>query len=53
MDKTEFIQLEEFDVAEDESPDAILENAQKRMTGQKTTSSDDDFPSYLLDEPGL
>lgn len=37
MDKTEFIQLEEFEVAEDESPDAILEQArQKQAPAEKT-----------------
>ncbi|MFA0521870.1 DUF3334 family protein, partial [Vibrio sp. 10N.222.55.E8] len=31
MDKTEFIQLEEFEIAEDESPDSILEATQRKM----------------------
>ncbi|MGL5469615.1 MAG: DUF3334 family protein, partial [Shewanella sp.] len=31
MDKTEFIQLEEFDVQEDESPDDILQAAQQQQ----------------------
>lgn len=35
MDKTEFIQLEEFETQEDESPDSILEQAQKKLTSKK------------------
>ncbi|MGL6026971.1 MAG: DUF3334 family protein [Vibrio sp.] len=37
MDKTEFIQLEEFDVQEDESPDDILQAAQQQQQ-QKLSS---------------
>lgn len=36
MDKTEFIQLEEFEIAEDECPDSILEATQKKC--KKRTS---------------
>ncbi len=53
MDKTEFIQLEDFEVSEDESPDAILENAQKGMAAPKDVKQDDDLASDLLDELGL
>ncbi len=53
MDKTEFIQLEDFEVSEDESPDAILENAQKGMATPKDVKQDDDLASDLLDELGL
>ncbi|WP_162046466.1 DUF3334 family protein [Vibrio taketomensis] len=55
MDKTEFIQLEDFDADEDENPDDILERTQQQMrekeAGAKpTTSSDADD---LLSELGL
>jgi len=53
MDKTEFIQLEEFEVAEDESPDEILENAQKNQLAAKELSADDKLANDLLDELGL
>lgn len=53
MDKTEFIQLEDFEMDEDESPDAILENAQKGLTAKKETKQGDDIASDLLDELGL
>ncbi|EGA70509.1 hypothetical protein VISI1226_00550 [Vibrio sinaloensis DSM 21326] len=54
MDKTEFIQLEEFETVEDESPDAILEKAREQMapkkeSGGETKASADD----LLDELGI
>ncbi len=55
MDKTEFIQLEEFEVDEDENPDDILEKAQQKMrekektTENKGNSDADD----LLSELGL
>lgn len=39
MDKTEFIQLEEFEVAEDESPDDILEATRKSMEDKQAPSS--------------
>lgn len=35
MDKTEFIQLEEFEIAEDENPDDILEATRKRWQKRK------------------
>lgn len=53
MDKTEFIQLEDFEMDEDESPDAILESAQKGLIAKKETKQDDDIASDLLDELGL
>ncbi|YCO05402.1 DUF3334 family protein [Vibrio sp. VNB-15] len=55
MDKTEFIQLEEFEVAEDESPDDILEATRKSMEDKKaseSTSSRSDADD-LLDQLGL
>ncbi len=36
MDKTEFIQLEEFEIAEDENPDDILELTRKKMEEKQT-----------------
>ncbi len=53
MDKTEFIQLEEFEVTEDETPDAIIENAQKEMTSDKASNKDEALAADLLDELGL
>lgn len=55
MDKTEFIQLEEFEIQEDESPDSILEAAQQQMDNKQknSSSSADDATSDLLDELGL
>ncbi len=53
MDKTEFIQLEEFEIAEDESPDSILESAQKSKPATKDSNADDDLANDLLDELGL
>ncbi|MBD0786849.1 DUF3334 family protein [Vibrio sp. Y2-5] len=53
MDKTEFIQLEDFEMDEDESPDDILESAQKSMTTKKESKQEDDVASDLLDELGL
>ncbi|HFQ4908753.1 TPA: DUF3334 family protein [Vibrio vulnificus] len=57
MDKTEFIQLEDFEVAEDENPDDILEAAQANMCGKKAESNSSeeelDITSDLLDELGI
>ena len=57
MDKTEFIQLEEFDVAEDETPDSILERTRQQMSEssqrtqeEKTSGSAD---NDLFDELGI
>lgn len=54
MDKTEFIQLEEFEIAEDESPDDILEATRKEMAekqGQSSHSTDE--ANDLLNQLGL
>lgn len=53
MDKTEFIQLEEFEIAEDETPDSILENATKNKSTAKDSNADEDLANDLLDELGL
>ncbi|AIU67044.1 DUF3334 domain-containing protein [Vibrio coralliilyticus] len=55
MDKTEFIQLEEFESHEDESPDSILEQAQKKLTSKKEAPKEEVDPngSDLLDELGI
>ncbi|MBJ2145651.1 DUF3334 family protein [Vibrio sp. IB15] len=55
MDKTEFIQLEEFEIAEDECPDSILEATQKKMQedNKPTQSSGNDSAADLLDELGI
>ncbi len=55
MDKTEFIQLEDFDVREDESPDDILEATQQQKKSQSiaTQSVQDDAAADLLDQLGI
>ena len=55
MDKTEFIQLEEFEVAEDESPDDILEATRKSMEEKKAaeSASNKSDADDLLDQLGL
>ncbi|CAH0540203.1 DUF3334 family protein [Vibrio marisflavi] len=56
MDKTEFIQLEEFEVSDDDSPDAILEQAQQRKRNQaeeQSSASQPDISDDLLDELGI
>ncbi|MCK8080110.1 DUF3334 family protein [Vibrio sp. 1CM24A] len=55
MDKTEFIQLEEFEIAEDECPDSILEATQKKMqeAHKPAQSSGNDSAADLLDELGI
>lgn len=56
MDKTEFIQLEEFDVAEDECPDTILEQTQLKMKASKENkdaSNESSNANDLLDELGI
>ena len=55
MDKTEFIQLEEFEVAEDESPDDILEATRKSMEDKKAaeSASNKSDADDLLDQLGL
>ncbi|WP_139344067.1 DUF3334 family protein [Vibrio ruber] len=41
MDKTEFIQLEEFDVSEDENPDDILESTWQQSAHKSSTQVSD------------
>jgi hypothetical protein len=54
MDKTEFIQLEEFEIAEDENPDDILEAARKNMAEKESESSNSkDDADDLLSQLGL
>ncbi|MBE4578765.1 chemotaxis protein CheX [Vibrio navarrensis] len=56
MDKTEFIQLEDFEVGEDENPDDILEMTQANMRSKQqsqSSSNDLDIASDLLDELGI
>ncbi|EEX92204.1 hypothetical protein VIA_002848 [Vibrio orientalis CIP 102891 = ATCC 33934] len=56
MDKTEFIQLEDFESAEDECPDTILEKAQQKMKSDKETKSEaasGASANDLLDELGI
>ncbi|AXY00896.1 DUF3334 family protein [Vibrio alfacsensis] len=54
MDKTEFIQLEEFDVVEDENPDDILEATRKSMEkSTASTVSTKNEADDLLDQLGL
>ncbi|MBR9873395.1 DUF3334 family protein [Vibrio sp. J1-1] len=54
MDKTEFIQLEEFEIAEDENPDDILEATRKKMAEQETQQSHaKDDANDLLNQLGL
>lgn len=55
MDKTEFIQLEEFEVSEDESPDDILEATRKSMEDKKAeeSASNKSDADDLLDQLGL
>lgn len=55
MDKTEFIQLEDFDVQEDESPDSILEAAlrDKESKSQEVSDRHDDDAADLLSDLGL
>ncbi len=56
MDKTEFIQLEEFEVESDMDPDDILAQEQSKLeAGKKASNSkdDNDAASSLLDELGI
>ena len=55
MDKTEFFQLEEFEVAEDESPDDILEATRKSMEDKKAAepANNKSDADDLLDQLGL
>ncbi|AEX21718.1 DUF3334 family protein [Vibrio sp. EJY3] len=54
MDKTEFIQLEEFEIAEDENPDDILEATRKKMAEKEVQESlATDEANDLLNQLGL
>ncbi|MCG9597309.1 DUF3334 family protein [Vibrio sp. Isolate25] len=54
MDKTEFIQLEEFETHEDETPDSILEQAQQKLKSKKESPKEQaDNGNDLLDELGI
>lgn len=57
MDRTEFIQLEDFEIQEDESPDSILEDTQQKMAHKAATKtanqSNGDLSADLLDELGI
>ncbi|ELC9555238.1 DUF3334 family protein [Vibrio sp. 1580] len=54
MDKTEFIQLEEFEVAEDENPDDILEATRKQLAEKESKSSGSNDDAHdLLNQLGL
>ncbi len=54
MDRTEFIQLEDFEIQEDESPDSILADTQQKMANKtKNSQVDNDLSSDLLDELGI
>ncbi|MGD8109317.1 DUF3334 family protein [Vibrio sp. TRT 21S02] len=55
MDKTEFIQLEEFDEAQDECPDSIFEQTQQQMQSKKETkaAANEGASNDLLDELGI
>ncbi|MEJ2766028.1 DUF3334 family protein [Photobacterium sp. MCCC 1A19761] len=54
MDKTEFIQLEDFEQHEDIDPDSIIENAKKAQAEKATaTAATVDVDYDLLDELGL
>lgn len=52
MDKTEFIQMEEFKVEENETPDQILEQEQNKKAKAKEVESNQ-FADDLLDELGI
>ena len=54
MDKTEFIQLEEFEVEEDVNPDSILEAEQsKKANGSESGVQTNNSAADLLDELGI
>ena len=54
MDKTEFIQLEEFEQQDEVDPDTIIENAKKDMAEKENTNQAIPAVDYdLLDELGL
>ncbi|MDG3088004.1 DUF3334 family protein [Vibrio hannami] len=55
MDKTEFIQLEDFDIEEDVSPDSILEAERNRAQSNQANQAQlaDEAADDLLDELGI
>jgi chemotaxis protein CheY-P-specific phosphatase CheC len=53
MDKTEFIQLEEFEIEGDTDPDDILDQEQNRSKNTKTESVSDIVTDDLLDSLGI
>lgn len=58
MDKTEFIQLEEFEIEEDTCIDSLIDQEreksnQKKEASPKTSSAADDMANDLLDELGI
>ncbi len=53
MDRTEFIQLEDFEVQEDESPDSILADTQQKMADKAASQANSDLSADLLDELGI
>lgn len=58
MDKTEFIQLEEFEIEEDTCIDSLIDQEreksnQKKESSPKTSSAADDMANDLLDELGI
>jgi myo-inositol-1-phosphate synthase len=53
MDKTEFIQLEEFEIEGDTDPDDILDQEQNRSKNTKTESVSDAVTDDLLDSLGI
>ncbi len=58
MDKTEFIQLEEFEIEEDACIDSLIDqerekSSQKKESSTTTSSAADDMANDLLDELGI
>ena len=55
MDKTEFIQMEEFEIEENQCPDSIIEQEQNRQVSSTKTTQDVDnnTANDLLDELGI
>lgn len=53
MDKTEFIQLEEFDQQSHDDPDSIIEQTQRTQQPSKSEAKQPDVDLDLLDELGL
>ncbi|SHF07083.1 DUF3334 family protein [Vibrio gazogenes] len=50
MDKTEFIQLEEFEISEDENPDDILESTWQQSAQASSSQSSDSNPENREDD---